>query len=262
MTLDFHTHLFPDKLAEKTIAHLSEISGYAPNSDATVIGNMKVMDKCKIDKSVVCNIATNVKQTENVNRFAIEVDKNPRFVSFGSVHPDCDYKYYLALLQENGIKGIKLHPDYQGFFIDDKKMGAIYEEILKRDFVLIFHTGVDDGVGEPAHATPERIKNVIGMFRNEKVVLAHMGGFKMCEESAEKLIGEPIFLDTSCNEGFMPIEIFEKMIKEHGADRILFGSDLPWTNPKVGLERVNLLNISNAEKEMILGKNAEMLLSI
>ena len=60
----------------------------------------------------------------------------------------------------------------------------------------------------------------------------------------------------------MPIEIFEKMIKEHGADRILFGSDLPWTNPKVGLERVNLLNISNAEKEMILGKNAEMLLSI
>lgn len=262
MTIDFHTHLFPDKLAEKTVEHLAKISGYKPNSNATSSGNINIMDKYNIDKSVVCNIATNVKQTENVNRFAAETDKNDRFVSFGSVHPDCDFEYYLDFLKERGIKGIKLHPDYQGFFIDDKKLNRLYEAVLRRDFVLIFHTGVDEGIGEPVHATPERIKNVISVFRGERVVFAHMGGFKMSESAMELLCSEPIFFDTSCNERFVPFDFFEGMVKAHGTDKVLFGTDLPWSDPAVGLERIRKLNISEEEKEMILGKNAERLLRL
>lgn len=262
MIIDFHTHMFPDKLAERTIAGLSEKSGFKPFSDATESGNAEVMQKHGIDKSVVCNIATNAKQTENVNKFAIHINRNDKYISFGSVHPDCDYVRFLDMLKESGIKGIKLHPDYQGFFIDDAKMANIYEEILKRDFVLIFHTGYDDGIGEPTHATPERIKNVMSMFRGEKVVLAHMGSFKMYEAVCEKLLGEDIFFDTSCNEAYIPQEKFEEMIKAHSPDKILFGTDLPWTDPKIGLERINKLNISQSDKDKILGENAAKLLKL
>lgn len=262
MIIDFHTHMFPEKIAERTIANLAEKSGYKPNSDATETGNVKVADKCGTDICVVCNIATNERQTANVNKFAIELNKNERLVSFGSVHPECDCVYFLDLLKENGIKGIKLHPDYQNFFIDDIEMQKIYEEILKRDFVLIFHTGIDDGIGEPTHATPERIKKVISMFRGEKVVLAHMGSYKMYESVYENLLGEDVFFDTSCNENYIPFDKFEEMIKLHSADKILFGSDLPWTNPETGINRINMLNISKEEKEKILGINAAKLLGL
>lgn len=262
MIIDFHTHMFPDNLAERTISHLAEKSGFKPYSDATENGNIHAMDKYGIDTSVVCNIATNSKQTENVNKFAVRINQNERFVSFGSVHPDCDYIYFLDFLKDNNIKGIKLHPDYQNFFIDDKKMRKIYEEILKRDFVLIFHTGVDDGIGEPTHATPERIKNIIGMFRGEKVVLAHMGGFKMWESVCENLLGEDVFFDTSCNEHYIPFDVFENIVKTHKPEKILFGTDMPWTNPTNGIEVINKLNITQAEKDNILGGNAKKLLGL
>lgn len=254
--------MFPDKLAQKTIAALSAKSGYIPNSNATERGNIEAADKFGIDKCVVCNIATNAKQTENVNKFAAEINKNERLVSFGSVHPECDYIYFLDLLKDEGIKGIKLHPDYQGFFIDDVKMRKIYEEILKRELVLIFHTGVDDGMGEPTHATPERIKNVMGMLRGERVVLAHMGSYKMYERACESLLGEDVFFDTSCNENYIPFEKFEDMVKAHSPEKILFGSDLPWTSPGEGIKRIKKLGISEEDKEKILGKNAERLLGL
>ena len=206
MIIDFHTHMFPDRLAQKTIEKLSAMAGIESHTDGTLLGTIGKMNECGISKSVVCNIATNEKQTENVNKFAVEINENPEIISFGSVHPDCDFIYFLDFLRDNGIKGIKLHPDYQQFFIDDERMQKVYENILKRNFVLIFHTGIDTGVEGPTHATPDRIKNTLGMFRGEKVVFAHMGGFKMWDEVAEKLVGEDVYFDTSCTAGYMPYE--------------------------------------------------------
>ncbi len=262
MIIDFHTHMFPDELAEKTIPYLSKISGFKNHTDGTLKGTIEKMNSCGVDKSVVCNIATNARQTENVNNFAIKTLKNPNLIPFGSVHQDCDYIYFLDKLAHNGIKGIKLHPDYQQFFIDDIKMQAIYEEILKRGFVLIFHSGVDDGIGEPVHATPERIKNVLGMFRGEKVVFAHMGGFRLWEGVEKYILGEDIFLDTSCSMGFMEQENFQKMVIEHGTDKILFASDLPWTDPALGIGQIKSLNICEDKKADILGNNAIKLLAL
>lgn len=262
MIIDFHTHMFPDALAAKTIPYLAQKSGYINMTDGTLDGTIESMDQNGIDKSVVCNIATNAHQTEKVNAFAIEIDKNDRIISFGSVHPDCDYEYYLDILKDNGIKGIKLHPDYQDFFIDDAKMSKIYEAILKRGFVLIFHTGVDDGFGEPVHASPERIKRVMPMFRGEKVVLAHMGGFKLWDKVCKFLAGEDVYLDTSCSAGFMTREMFEKMVLAHGVDKILFATDTPWTKPADGIEEINALNISDAEKKNIFSGNAQKLLGL
>jgi len=262
MIIDFHTHMFPDALAAKTIPYLSEISGFKNQTDGTLKETIENMDKTGVDKSVVCNIATNPKQTENVNNFAIEINKNPRLISFGSVHPDCDYVYFLDKLKDSGIKGIKLHPDYQKFFVDDKKMQPVYEAILKRDFVLIFHSGVDDGMGEPVHCSPERIKNVIGMFKGEKTVFAHMGAFRLWDGVCEQFLGEDVYLDTSCTVGFLEQEKFEEMVKIHGSNKLLFASDLPWTDPLEGIKGINKLNIPQEEKENIFGNNAMKLLGL
>ena len=128
--------------------------------------------------AVVQNIATNAKQTAHVNDFAIEPMQEPKLIPFGSVHPDCDWRYELDRLADNGIKGIKLHPDYQDFYIDEVRMQPIYEYILKKGFILLFPAGLDIGLPNPVHAEPERTANVLGLFAGEKVVLAHMGGFQ------------------------------------------------------------------------------------
>ena len=263
MIIDFHTHMFPDKLAERTIVKLSEAADIKNHTNGTLLGTLQKMKECGVSKSVVCNIATNEKQTGNVNKFAVEINKNPEIISFGSVHPDCDFVYFLDFLRDNGIKGIKLHPDYQQFFIDDKKMQKVYENILKRDFVLIFHTGIDDGVEGPTHASPERIKNTLGTFRSEKVVFAHMGGFRMWDDVTEKLIGEDIYFDTSCTAGYMPPEKTEQLIIAHGTDKILFASDLPWTDPAEGIREIEQMKHLNSEEKMdIFFRNAEKLLNI
>lgn len=262
MIIDFHTHCFPDELARKTIPHLSKISGFLNVTDGTLGGILENMQKNNVDVSVVLNIATNPHQEEKVNDFAISLDKNKNIVSFGSVHPEGNWEYTLDKLKDNGIKGIKLHPDYQGFFIDEARMNPVYEGILKRDFVLIFHTGVDDGIGEPTHATPERIKNVLGMFRSQKVVLAHMGGFRMQSEAFEKIVGEDIYLDTSCSAEFIEKDYFEKMVISHGVDKILYATDLPWTNPQKEIGLIESLDISKEEKEKIFYKNAYKLLNL
>ena len=263
MVIDFHTHMFPDKLAKKTIPMLSEISGFKNQTDGTLSGTLASMNENGVDMSVVCNIATNPHQTENVNNFAIEINKNPRIISFGSVHPECeDYIYHLDKLKDNGIKGIKLHPDYQSFFIDEPRMQPLYEAILKCDFVLIFHSGVDDGIGEPVHSTPERVKNIMSLLRGEKVVLAHMGSFKMWDEVCESILTENVYFDVSCAVQFLENEKFSYMIKTHGTEKILFASDLPWTLPSEGIEVIKNLDISEEDKEKIFSENAKKLLNL
>ena len=262
MIIDFHTHMFPDKLAERTMQKLSETSKLPYFTDGTLQGTLLSMKKHGIDYSVVCNIATNAKQTENVNQFAVEMDQYPELISFGSVHPDSDYIYFLDYLKEHQIKGIKLHPEYQVFFADEPRMQKIYEAILKRGFTLIFHTGYDDGIGEPVHATPQALKNIISMFRGEKVVFAHMGGFKRWDGVMEHLMGEDVYFDTSCTAGFMDFDQFESMVKTHSTDKILFATDLPWTNPEDGIKEIKALSISDEEKDKIFYQNAAKLLGL
>lgn len=262
MIIDFHTHMFPDFLAESTISLLSKNAGIKPYTDGTLNDTIKKMDDAGIDIIVVCNIATNPKQMHNVNSFAIEQNKNERLVAFGSIHPDSDYISELDRLSENGIKGIKLHPEYQNFYIDDKKMQKVYEDILKRGFVLIFHAGVDYGFDAPFHATPERTNNVLKMFEGEKVVLAHMGGFDMWEDNMKYLIGKDIYIDTSCAHAFTDKNTILGILNAHKKDKILFATDTPWNDMKSEIKATYDLGLDSEFTDMILYKNAKKLLEI
>ena len=262
MVIDFHTHIFPDKIAEKTIETLKGRSRLLAFTDGTLAGALRSMDFAGVDRSVVLSIATNARQNKNVNDFAIELDKNERITAFGSVHPEADWKYELDRLSDAGIRGIKLHPDYQGFYIDAENMRPIYEYILKKGFILSFHAGLDLGLPEPMHAPVERIARVMDMFCGERVVLAHMGGFMENEAVREKLLGRDIYIDTSFAPLYMPPSEYSAMLSAHRADRLLFATDLPWSSQAKSIELVKNADIPEETKEKILYKNALALLGL
>lgn len=262
MVIDFHIHMFPDKLAEGAVGTLARRSGLKPEGNGTCADTLHKMAAGGADMAVVQNIATNAKQTAHVNDFAIELMQEPKLIPFGSVHPDCDWRYELDRLADNGIKGIKLHPDYQDFYIDEARMQPIYEYILKKGFILLFHAGLDIGLPNPVHAEPERTANVLGLFAGEKVVLAHMGGFQRWDAVEQYLLGKNIYLDTSCAASYMKPGQLEKMIQAHGTGKVLFATDFPWGNFGSDIRAIQSLPLKLEEKDAILYKNALKLLEM
>ena len=133
MIIDFHTHVFPDKIAGSTISALAGNSGTRPNTDGTVKGMIEALNRAKADIAVTLPVMTKATQFDSISKFAIAINEQyknaeKRLISFGGMHPDCEnVDEKLAYLKENGILGIKIHPDYQGTFIDDER----YINIIK-----------------------------------------------------------------------------------------------------------------------------------
>lgn len=177
MIIDFHTHAFPDRVAEKAIPKLAGIGGIDCFGDGTVGSLVSRMDEWGIDRAVVLNIATNPKQQTNVNNFAIEINTNhPRLYALGSIHPDSENIAEEARrLADAGIRGIKLHPDYMERPIDDEKYDAIFRACLENDLFVISHCGWDFISPDFIHCTPERIVKVLEKFPALRFVAAHMG---------------------------------------------------------------------------------------
>lgn len=264
MIIDFHVHAFPDALAAKALPLLSKCSGgVKPNYDATISGLESYLAKNNVDYAVVLNIATNPHQEKKVNDFAISLLEKKNIIPFGSVHPDSPNALSeLERLAKAGIRGIKLHPDYQHFFVDDEKMFPIYKKIAELGFITVFHAGVDIGYPKPVHCTPERLLRVLDLFDDAPVVAAHFGGWLLWDSVLEDLCGTQVYLDTAFSSGKMPPNYAKELIKAHGADKVLLGSDMPWSDTLDEVRFVHSLDLSAEDEEKILSNNAKRLLNI
>lgn len=264
MIIDFHVHAFPDALAAKALPLLSKCSGgVKPNYDATISGLESYLAKNNVDYAVVLNIATNPHQEKKVNDFAISLLEKKNIIPFGSVHPDSPNALSeLKRLAKAGIRGIKLHPDYQHFFVDDEKMFPIYKKIAELGFITVFHAGVDIGYPKPVHCTPERLLRVLDLFDDAPVVAAHFGGWLLWDSVLEDLCGTKVYLDTAFSSGKMPPDYAKELIKAHGADKVLLGSDMPWSDTLDEVRFVQSLDLSAEDEEKILSNNAKRLLNI
>lgn len=260
MLIDFHTHCFPDKLAPKAIPKLAFASGgLEPFTDGTAGDLRRSMAEHGVNISVVLNIATNAHQQQSVNDFAASINGGS-IVSFGSVFPDSpDALDELDRIKALGLRGVKLHPDYQGFFVDDPKYKPLYRKISSLGLITVFHAGQDIGFPPPYHATPERLVRALEWF-DAPVIAAHWGGAGLGEEVLRHLCGRDLYFDTSFGYGQMPKYYFQKILETHGADRLLFGTDTPWHNPKMELRLLSSLEMGEDEREKILHINAEKLL--
>ena len=263
MYIDFHTHCFPDKIAEKAVEKLSFVSGgLHPYTNGTLSGLKESMNKGNVDISVVLSIATNAHQQRSVNDFAAQINEDEGIIAFGSVFPDApDVLDELDRIKSMGLKGIKLHPDYQGFFVDDEKMIPIYKKISALGLITIFHAGFDYGFPPPYKATPDRMAKIMKYF-DTPIVAAHWGGANCGDDVLKYLAGKEIYFDTAFGYGQMPKYYAQKIMELHTPDKILFGTDTPWHTPDMEKTLLSTLGLSNEDMEKITHKNAQKLLGI
>lgn len=264
MYIDFHTHAYADKIAKRTIQALKETAKLPCITDGTVAGLISALDKNGIDKAVVLPIATKPTQHEVVNSWAKSIESD-RLIPFGSVHPFGDDAIeYLDKIKESGLKGIKLHPDYQGFEFDDKRVYPLYKKCAQLGLVVVIHAGFDPVSPKKVHATPKMIANVMESIPNLTLVAAHLGGMNLWESVYTELAGrfENLYLDTAFVSSFIEPELFEKIIKTHGAQRILLASDTPWENTKNEIEAIEKAALSDEEKSLIFSENAKRILKL
>ena len=262
MIIDFHTHIFPDKIARASIESLSKCSGITPHTDGTADGLRKSMEEGGVDLSVILPVVTRPSQFETVNRVAAEIsEKGEGLLSFGGIHPDCgDVRGKMREIKSLGLKGVKIHPAYQEVCIDDIRYLRILEAATEQDLIVSVHAGVDIGLPVPVYAAVERIARAIRETAPEKLVLAHLGGWKEWDAVEEMLAGEKVYFDTAFLEEYISDEQLLRIIKRHGADKVLFGTDCPWSGQRESIDRLEKLPLSEEEKRLILAQNAEKLL--
>jgi len=286
MVIDFHVHAFPDKVADKAIETLSAIYGTQCFSDGKIDSLLKNMEKTNVDVSIIQPVSTDPRQVISINTWSASLNQlNPKnksinpVIGFGTIHPKFDsYHDEIQRMKELGIKGVKFQPSFQEFYPDDESMFPIYEDIIKAGMILMFHAGDEIKPAKIVYSTPIRLAKVLdamksviddcgyyavsGSKKSAKIVFAHLGGYMMWDQVEDYLIGREIYLDISYVFGHLDNERILQMIKNHGIERILFGSDFPFSRPDLDMEYISKLNLTNEERDMILGKNALELLKI
>ncbi|MBR6727340.1 MAG: amidohydrolase family protein [Clostridia bacterium] len=269
MIIDFHTHIFPDKIAEKTIAHLSEKGGIPPFSDGTVNGLLDKMEQAGVDLSVTLPVLTNPDKFESVNGFAAEVNrafakKGRRLLSFAGIHPKCDnIAEKMAWVADHGFLGVKLHPDYQETYIDDEGYAEILSAAKAHNLIVLTHAGVDCGFpGLPVRCTPERARRLIDRVPYGRLVLAHCGGLDLYDDVLELLCGRDVYLDTAYVLRFIGRDTFTEILRRHGADRMLFATDSPWSDVANDVRLLRAFELDKTVEDKIFFENARKLLGL
>ena len=282
MIIDTHVHTFPDAIAPAVIQKLQAKAASKAYTDGTDRALERSMSRAGIDISILLPVATNTAQVHKLNEIAIA--KNEHFpesglLSLGAMHPDFEnYKEELNFLAVHGIKGIKLHPAYQGVDLDDTRYLRIIEKASELGLAIVIHAGLDIGIMHHNFSSTEHILKLIRMVAPEKLVLAHMGGWKCWDSVEHDLCGAPVYFDTSFSFGsytppegtavppqktkLLSKEQFRRIIQKHGSDKILFGTDCPWSEQKRSVEELLSCGFCESENKQIFSDNAKKVFDI
>lgn len=264
MVIDFHTHIFPDAIAARAVTSLAENINYLyhPVTDGTKAALVRRMDEWGVDVSVSMPVITKPSQHIKTNDFAKNASDS-RVISFGGLHPETDdYKRDVDYVASLGLKGIKLHPEYQNFKIDEPNMMKIYDYILSKGLMIMFHAGADPAYKPPYRSSPHAFRRIIDEMKGGVIIAAHLGGHAQWDDVEKYLVGTDIYLDTSMGTEYYPEEQFVRIVKNHTKGHILFGSDSPWSNAGKEIEKIRSMPLTEEEKTDILGNSARKLLNI
>lgn len=251
--IDFHTHIYPDRIAEKgsqSICDFYGLNSHYAGSATTLLDEGK---KAGISEFVLLPVAIKPEQVSHINGFVAEqADEHKEFYGFGTLHAGMeDILSGIDEIEKLGLNGVKLHPDTQGFAIDDKRLYPAYDALSGRLPVLIH-------CGDPRYdfSRPEKLKKVLTEFPRLEVIAAHLGGWTLFDTALEYLVNEKCFFDISSCMMFLEKEQTERYINAYGADRVLFGTDFPLWSPSDEVKRFMSLSLTDSDKEKIAYKNA------
>ncbi len=261
MVFDFHAHFFPEQIVERAMQQLkANMPGFRSYSDGTLGGLLRSMDDAGIDRTVTLPVATKPAQVESINQLTAAC-ATERIIPFGALHPLLsDLEEQMAFLVDAGIRGFKLHPEYQDFHVDDPACARMYELAQEAGLVIVFHAGWDPGPFSNDHATPRALRRVIERYPHLTVVAAHMGGLEAWGEVERYLVGTPVYFDTSAVPGRIQVQQFVRIVNAHGADRVLFGTDSPWFSQRAARQWIEQMPLSDEQKTLLLSSNAQTVL--
>lgn len=231
MILDIHTHAFHPKIAHKVVKQLEGHYHVTPVGTGLAEDLLARLKHAGIARAAVHAAATTPAQVIPANNWAIEMARtHPEFIPFGTIHtryPDFDTE--LDRLEAAGIRGIKIHADFQGFRLDDPALFPILEAMRGR-FIVLFHVG-DRLPPDQNPSCPAKVEAIHLAFPGLTIIAAHLGGYHHWVQSLEHLVGQDVYLDTSSCREFIPVELVKTILDRHPADRVLFGSDYPLYDP-------------------------------
>jgi len=244
------------------MAHLSHQGEVSPFLDGTTADLVSSMDHAGIDLSVVCSVATGANQAGPILEWSRRI-AGPRLVPFPSVVPHSENALAdLSRIAGGGFRGVKLHPEYQDFTIDDPSLDDFYRLAEKTDLIILFHAGYDIGFPDSDRSAPARIAAVRTSFPRLRIVASHLGGFRQWDEALKELAGSDIYLDTSYVFGHIPNRLLTGILDAHRPDRLLFGSDSPWAGQSHTLQQIRQLCLKPSLESRLLGGNAVELLRL
>jgi hypothetical protein len=259
--IDIHTHAFPDEIAQRAIAKLQANSEWKAVSEGAVSALVKSMDAAGIEISVLCTIATKPDQVEGILKWCRQI-RNPRVEPLPSVHPRTPKAGdWVRRFAEEGFRGIKLHPMYQDFAADDPCMNEVYAAAAETGLFVESHCGLDIAYPpDDDRATPIRFRRVIERFPRLTLICTHMGGWRMWDQVQRELLGTGVYLETSFSLFELGPKRAAEMIRRHGIEKVLFGTDWPWADQAKEVALLAGLGLDQPQTAAILEGNARRLL--
>jgi predicted TIM-barrel fold metal-dependent hydrolase len=260
LIIDSHVHVWPDRIAELALANpLEEMERHG---DGTVAGSIAAMDRAGIDRSISLGVADSPARLDKANAYAASLNPD-RFVGFGSVHPGRSVADNIGNLRRHRLKGAKLHPLFQGYALDDPRLGEILDA-MQGEFAIIAHVGHGDTPESNARATPAMMAKLVREYPRLDIVAAHFGGYLTMDEAEGMIMGLPVFVDTSWPPSLATVEPnrVRRFIERHGPERVSFATDWPMADPTRERQAIEALGLAEDDMAAVLGGNIARLLDL
>ena len=260
--IDAHAHIYPTKIAEKATRAIGEFYDIEMMTSAgTTDALIEEGKRAGISKFVVHSCATKPNQVRSINEFIkSKLDTHPEFIGFMTLHQDLTEQEIIDEVNwciDNGFKGVKLHPDFQKFYIDEEKAEKFYRAIGDK-LPILFHIGDD----RFEFSKPHRLAKMAKKYPNVNFIAAHFGGYR-CWDDVECYVGlNNVYFDTCSSLAFISADKAKKIIDRLGVDKFFFATDFPMWDAREELERFNKIPLTEDEREKIFSKNIKNLLKI
>ena len=260
--INAHAHIYPEKIAAKatdTIGEFYDIKMHMPAGTAERL--LEDGRRAGVTGYVVHSVATTAHQVRSINEFIKrECEAHPEFIGFITLHQDLseeEVEREVEMAIANNMRGVKLHPDFQKFNIDDEVAEKFYRAVGSK-LPILFHIGDD----RYEYSKPHRLVKMAKKYPEVHFIAAHFGGYRCWADSEIYLGLDNVYFDTCSSLPFISTERAKELIDMHGADRFFFATDFPMWDTVAEIERFNKIPLTDEEREMIFSKNIKKLLKI
>jgi hypothetical protein len=260
--VDAHCHVWPDHIAPKVLANRP--AGMDARHDGTLSGLTRTLDAAGIDMAMTLAIAGVPKNVARTNEFIGTVPRD-RFIPFGTVHPGLSIEDNLVSLRDNGIRGVKLHPLFQDLSLGDPAVHDLLRALAEDGVTVITHAGAGGDPAANERGAPEHLRAIIDTIPSLRLIACHYGGYHRIDDAEKLVVGAPrVVLETSWPPRLADFDQdrLRAIVARHGADRVVYGSDWPMTDPAAEIAAVRALGLAQEDEAAVLGGNLARLLDL